>query len=96
MISVSSHSGLTGTERQQSIGIGGRLAGWLASPVAKGCRPQLMAATSAHVKPGSLYGPRLGIWGAPTLQKIDPKIVTSNLANKLWEYSEQITGIKFS
>ena len=43
-LSLAAHPGLTGTERQQTIGIGGTLARVLASPVDVGVRPQLRAA----------------------------------------------------
>ncbi len=94
-ISVSAHPGLTGTERQQSIGIGGNLARWLASPVEKGVRPQLLAATSPQVEAGGFYGPRFVAWGAPALLKLEPEIITDELAKELWDYSEQVTAVKF-
>lgn len=94
-LSLAAHPGLTATERQQSIGIGGWLAHWLATPVAQGCRPQLLAATHPDVVPGGFYGPKYGLWGPPALKSPDPKIVTTSLAKSLWLYSEELTNSRF-
>jgi len=94
-ISVSAHPGLTGTERQQSIGIGGVFAHWIASPVSKGCLPQLLAATEPSVKANDFYGPKYGILGVPKQQKIKSKFLDGELAEKLWKYSEELTGVHF-
>ncbi|QQE10828.1 SDR family NAD(P)-dependent oxidoreductase [Planctomycetota bacterium] len=94
-ISLSAHPGLTGTERQQTIGIGGKLSKWLASPVKSGVRPQLFAATSPDAQANDYYGPKFGIKGPP---KNSPKFIAQldrNLAQQLWQTTEQITGIKY-
>ncbi|MCV6623771.1 MAG: oxidoreductase [Cellvibrionaceae bacterium] len=93
-ISVAAHPGLTGTERQQSIGVGGALARFLASPVEKGVRPQLLAATSAAVVGGDFYGPRFGLGGAvknnaQVISKLD-----KSLADELWRHSCETCEIK--
>lgn len=93
-ISVAAHPGLTGTERQQSIGVGGALARFLASPVDKGVRPQLLAATSAAVVGGDFYGPRFGLGGAvknnaQVISKLD-----KTLADELWRHSCETCEIK--
>lgn len=63
-----------------------------------GALPSLYAATAGDVKQGSFYGPSglLRLKGWPTLEKPDPKRVTPEAARKLWELSEDLTGIKFS
>lgn len=94
-ISVSAHPGLTGTERQQSIGIGGVLARWIASPVSKGCLPQLLAATEPSVKANDFYGPKYRLLGTPKQQKLESKFLNEKLAEKLWKYSEELTGVRF-
>ncbi len=94
-ISVAAHPGITATERQQTIGAGGFIAHWLASPVRKGCLPQLLAATEPSVKAGEFYGPRYGIWGFPSLQKIKPGVLNSGVAEKLWRVSEDLTHVKY-
>ena len=94
-ISVAAHPGITATERQQTIGAGGFIAHWLASPVSKGCLPQLLAATEPSVKAGQFYGPKYGIWGYPSLQKIKPGVLNSDVAEKLWRVSEDLTHVKY-
>lgn len=95
-LSVAAHPGLTGTERQQSIGVGGWLSRVMASPVEKGVLPQLRAATDLQVQAGDFYGPRFGIWGCPTQEQFNKKALDESLAKQLWEYSEQETGVKFA
>ena len=94
-ISVAAHPGLSATERQQTIGIGGWLTKILAQPVWKGALPALRAATDPHVKPLDYYGPQYGICGYPTLAKQNEKVYNTAVAKKLWKISEEITGIKF-
>ena len=96
-ISVSAHPGLTGTERQQSIGIGGAFTRLMAIPVAKGVLPQLRAAIDPTVKPRELYGPKygFGISGPPVSQNIKPHALDAHVAKKLWDYSEQLTGVRY-
>jgi len=94
-ISVSAHPGLTGTDRQQSIGIGGVFTRWLASPVSKGCLPQLLAATEPSVQANDFYGPKYRLIGVPKQQKLNSKIFNADVAKRLWEYSEELTGVCF-
>lgn len=90
--SVAAHPGLTGTERQQSIGVGGALSRWAASPVEKGVRPQLMAATWDGAKGGEFFGPRWGIWGAPSWKRL---ALDEGIGERLWEVTAEITGARF-
>jgi len=92
-IAVSAHPGLTATERQQTIGIGGKLAKWLASPIEKGVKPQLLAAIDPNAKPNDFYGPRYGLVGKPVKLKLNR--LDTQEAIKLWELSEKKTGITF-
>lgn len=95
-ISVAAHPGLTGTERQQSIGVGGALARKLASSVDMGCLSQLMAATSSDVRGGQFIGPRFTLRGYPAdvtrkLAELDQKVI-----DRLWRVTEEITGVTYS
>jgi len=92
-IAVSAHPGLTGTERQQSIGIGGKLAKWIASPVEKGVRPQLLAAIDPQAEPNDFYGPKYGLIGKPEKLKLND--LDTQEAIKLWKLSENNTGVVF-
>ncbi len=92
-IAVSAHPGMTGTERQQTIGIGGKLAKWIASPVEKGVQPQLLAAVDPLAVPNNFYGPKYGLIGKPVKLKLSQ--LDTDVAAKLWELSEKNTGVTF-
>ncbi len=94
-ISVAAHPGLSATKRQQTIGFGGWLSKNLAQPVWKGALPALKAATDPNVKPAAYYGPKYGLSGYPVISKMDKKVFDDEVAEKLWEVSEQIIGTKF-
>lgn len=94
-ISVATHPGLSATERQQTIGIGGWLTKVLAQPVWKGALPALKAATDLGVKPLDYYGPKYGMCGYPKLTQMHPKALDKKLADKLWKVSEQLTEVSF-
>ncbi|MDR6237180.1 oxidoreductase [Aureibacter tunicatorum] len=94
-ISLAAHPGLSATERQQTIGVGGWLTRILAQPVWMGALPALRAATDPEAKPLEYYGPRWGIRGYPVLEKMSPKAHDQQLAEKLWKVSEEVTGVKY-
>lgn len=94
-MSLAAHPGLTGTERQQSIGMGGWLSRVLASPVEVGVAPQLRAATDPDVQAGEYYGPRFGIRGAPKAEEIKPVGLDEDTGEKLWALSEKVTGCHY-
>lgn len=94
-LSVAAHPGLTGTERQQSIGIGGLLARWIASPVETGVAPQLRAATDPGAKKRDFFGPRFGLRGAARVISTPSVAQDDGIAEKLWSFTEQATGVKF-
>ncbi|MGB1239209.1 MAG: oxidoreductase [Pseudomonadales bacterium] len=95
LLSCAAHPGLTATERQQSIGVGGWLSRVMATPVERGCLPQLRAATDPMVEPGSYFGPRFLLWGAPVAQSLNAMARDVQLAEQLWDYSESVTGVRF-
>lgn len=94
-LSLAAHPGLTASERQQNSGVGGFVGKWIASPIEKGARSPLLCATASFVKGGDFYAPRFQARGKPALQKLKDDVINTELAQKLWIYSEQITGIKF-
>jgi hypothetical protein len=103
---VAAHPGFAGTHLAAN-GQYGRASGGTASildaairavsqPAAKGAWPVLMAAT-ADLPGGSFVGP-----GGPGEMQGAPRIVNSTplardpgTAEKLWELSEQVTGIRY-
>ncbi|WKD48958.1 oxidoreductase [Microbulbifer spongiae] len=96
VIAVAAHPGLTATECQQSIGIGGKLAKWIASPVERGCLPQLLASSASMVKAGDFYGPKFGLIGSPKQLKLDRKALDESVADRLWDVSEKITQVSYN
>ena len=94
-LSLAAHPGLTGTERQQSIGVGGVLARMIASPVARGVRPQLRAATDPAAGKRDVYGPRFGLRGPAGQVRVSGKAMDDDLAERLWLVSEAVTGVRY-
>jgi len=63
----------------------------------QGALPTLYAATAPEIQPGGFYGPTglLGFVGAPGEVAIDPKGLDMEMARRLWERSEQMTGVEW-
>jgi NAD(P)-dependent dehydrogenase (short-subunit alcohol dehydrogenase family) len=70
----------------------------LFQPPAQGALPTLFAATSPDAKAGAYYGPdRLNeIRGAPTAAKVPPQAQDVGVAARLWDVSEQLSGVAFA
>lgn len=66
-------------------------------PAAKGALPQLRASVDAGVKGGEYYGPGSfsEVFGYPVLVKSTPASHHLGDAKKLWEVSENLTGVQF-
>jgi NAD(P)-dependent dehydrogenase (short-subunit alcohol dehydrogenase family) len=70
----------------------------LSQPAAQGSLPILYAATAPAVKRGGFYGPA-GIgefWGYPQPARLAPQASERKVAMKLWQISEQLTGVRYS
>ena len=94
---AASHPGWTATELQRHVGILGFLNHFFSQDITMGALPTLYAAVGADVKGSDYYGP--SGWRE---MKGYPKKVESNklshdkdIAAKLWEVSEDLTGIKY-
>jgi len=70
---------------------------WLSQSAAEGARPILRAATDPNVTGGQYYGPDglLGMRGDPVLVRSHPRSYDRDLARRLWEVSEELTGVRF-
>ncbi len=70
---------------------------WLSQSAAAGARPILRAATDPAVKGGQYYGPGglLGMRGAPVVVRSHPRSHDKDVARRLWEVSEELTGVRF-
>lgn len=95
VLSLAAHPGLTGTERQQSIGAGGLLSRLAASSVETGVAPQLRGATDPAAGKRDYYGPRFGIWGTARRIAVNDNAMDDALAERLWKVTEEITGVRY-
>ena len=75
-----------------------RLMSIVAQPAAKGALPTLYAATHSLIRGGEFIGPdgRGNTRGYPVLTNDVEKFFDAALAAKLWEVSEELTGIRYS
>lgn len=71
--------------------------GLTAQSAAAGALPTLMAATAPDVSPGGFYGPRgfQELRGPPGIAKAAPQAFDSDIASRLWDASERMTGAAF-
>jgi hypothetical protein len=61
-----------------------------------GALPLLYAATAPEAKGGEYYGPnRFQMWGYPARNHSSPPSHDEQLAKKLWEKSEAVTGVHY-
>jgi len=68
-----------------------------AQPAWKGALPSLYAATCDLAESGKYYGPSGfgSMRGYPREEKVNPKLINPEVAKRLWEESERLTGVKF-
>jgi NAD(P)-dependent dehydrogenase (short-subunit alcohol dehydrogenase family) len=71
--------------------------GWLGHSAALGALPLLYAATGPRARSGDYYGPQgaLGLAGPSGVAGIGKKAQDKELAGRLWETSERLTGVTF-
>ncbi|WP_375748880.1 oxidoreductase [Vibrio sp. HN007] len=93
--SIAAHPGLTASERQQTEGIGGVLSRFAASPIQCGVQPLLRACCDPECKSGDFIGPRFGIRGRPVKTSLNSSATDSEVAEKLWDYSSEVTGVRY-
>ncbi len=106
-ISVASHPGYAATNLQFAgprmqgsslLEAGAGLANRLFSQSAEmGALPSLYAATAPHVQGGDYFGPGgfAEMWGPPRNVKSSKRSQDANAAARLWEISEDATGVRF-
>jgi hypothetical protein len=74
------------------------LGTFLSHSAAAGALPTLFAATSPQAIPAGYYGPN-GFYemkGPVAAAKVLPQAHDESVARKLWEVSEQLTGVKWA
>ena len=76
----------------------GRLLGlFLSQSPAEGALPTLFAATAVEARPGGYYGPNgtFELIGTPGIARSSRRAQDKALAQRLWDVSEQLTGVTF-
>jgi NAD(P)-dependent dehydrogenase (short-subunit alcohol dehydrogenase family) len=70
----------------------------LAPTAARGARPVIFAATSPDVRGGDYVGPGgpFGVSGGPARVRSSDRSYDEDLAHKLWEVSEEMTGVRYA
>jgi len=103
-VSIAAHPGGSATNLHKAIqmnpvvkSIYNFLIRYFMQSAAKGALPQLYAATSPEAVPGDYYGPDgfNEIAGYPAKAHIPVKAKDEQLAEKLWQVSEKLTGINY-
>ncbi|WP_368517966.1 oxidoreductase [Rhizobium sp.] len=103
--SIAAHPGISRTDllhngpgHRSAQGLLRSLMWFLFQPVAQGALPTLFAATSPKAQGGGYYGPdKLGeTRGYPAEAQIPKQAMEKNVAHKLWDVSEKLTGISFN
>ncbi|GAB2866282.1 oxidoreductase [Actinocorallia aurea] len=67
----------------------------LAQSGAAGALPTLRAATDPAARGGECYGPRLMARGAPVRTALHPRGDDTEYGRRLWEVSEDLTGVRY-
>ncbi|MGO2240737.1 MAG: oxidoreductase [Halomonas sp.] len=102
--SIAAHPGVSRTDllsngagAQSTVGIVRRYLWFLFQPAAQGALPTLFSATSPYAQAGAYYGPnRLSeTRGYPSAAKFPPQALDIEVAIRLWEASERLTGVLF-
>ena len=102
--SMAAHPGISRTDLLTNQADGRTTAGrirralpFLFQPVWQGALPTLYAATAAEARDGAYYGPDklLGMRGYPTIEEPPQQARNADVAARLWEMSEALTGLRF-
>jgi NAD(P)-dependent dehydrogenase (short-subunit alcohol dehydrogenase family) len=102
--SLAAHPGVSRTDllhnapgRRSAVGLTRSVLWFLFQPASQGALPTLFAATSPDAKASEYYGPdKLGeTRGYPAAAKVPPQAADKIAADRLWQVSEQLTGVFF-
>lgn len=95
---TAAHPGWTATDLQRHIGVFEFMNRFFAMKIWQGALPTLRAATDNSAQSGDYFGPDgWQEWrGYPHKVESNKLSYDKNVAAKLWEVSEELTGIKFN
>lgn len=98
VIATAAHPGWTATNLQQHIKLIEVLNPLFGMKPEGGAMPTMMAALADEVEGGDYFGPDgfLEMRGAPTRVRSTRASHDPNAARRLWEVSEQMTGVRFA
>jgi len=96
LVVTAAHPGYTGTDLQRTAGLV-RLMNPLAMRPAQGALPTLRAATDPGARAGEYFGPRrfFEMSGPPERARINKRAQDIEVAARLWQVSESLTGVHF-
>jgi len=94
---AAAHPGWTATELQRHVGIFEFLNNFFAQDITMGALPTLYAAVGPDVKNGDYFGPSgfMEMKGYPKKVKANELSKNEHIAQKLWDISEELTGVTF-
>jgi NAD(P)-dependent dehydrogenase (short-subunit alcohol dehydrogenase family) len=96
-ISAAAHPGSTRTELQRHSDLLHAAVAIVSQKPAAGALPSLYAATAPGVRGGDYFGPQhaFGCLGPPGPARSSPLSKRPEVARRLWEVSEELTGVAF-
>ena len=96
-LSVAAHPGSTRTELQRHSRLMAAAVRLVSQLPPQGALPSLYAATAPDVRGGEYFGPSraFGMLGPPDRARSSPRSQDVATARRLWEVSEQLTGVRF-
>ncbi len=96
-LSAAAHPGSTRTNLQQHSRLLHGFVAVLSQEPPGGALPTLYAATAPDVKGGEYFGPRGlgGMTGSPARARSSPRSRDAAVATRLWEVSEELTGVAY-
>ena len=97
-LAAASHPGSTRTELQRHSRSMQSAVRLLSQLPPEGALPSLYAASAPDVRGGDYFGPSrwLGMLGPPAPARSSPRSKDVATARRLWDISEQLTGIRFA
>ncbi len=95
--SAAAHPGSTRTELQRHSGVMHAAVALLSQEAAAGALPTLYAATADGVRGGDYFGPQhaFGALGPPGPARSSARAKNRDVARRLWEVSEELTGVAY-
>jgi NAD(P)-dependent dehydrogenase (short-subunit alcohol dehydrogenase family) len=97
-LAAAAHPGSTRTELQRHSGMMDAVVRVFSQQPPEGALPTLYAATAGDVRGGEYFGPSgfAGCLGPPGRARSSPRSRDAALARRLWDVSEQLTGVHFA